>query len=87
MVKSVKIKDGKAEVEIEMDSIVYQAIKGLLLSEVDKKTMKSMGYEYSRHDNGEGFEIFLELGISHFIKNKTNLEIDLKKARSTILDD
>ncbi len=87
MVKSVKIKEGKAEVEIKMDSIVYQTIKSLLLSEVDKKSMESMGYEYTHCDNGEGFEIFLELGIAHFIKNKTTLETDLKKAKSTILDD
>jgi len=58
-----------------------------MLSEVDREIMEDMGYEYGNEVIGEGFAIFLELGIAQFIKNKTTLREDLEKAKLTILDE
>ena len=65
---------GKAEVEITMDSTVYETAKGLLLLEDLRTVLELLGYPYENYVTGEGFEIFLELGIAHFIMNRTALE-------------
>ena len=87
MVKPVKInKYGNANVEITMDSLVYESASSLLLLEDLRDTMGILGYGYENHIIGEGFEIFLELGIAHIIKNRKTLKNDLEEAKLTILE-
>jgi hypothetical protein len=87
MAKSVNIdKNGRAKVEITIDDIVYQTARGLLRSEADKETIELLGYLEGDYATGDGFEIFMELGISYFINNKETLEKDLKRSKLAIFD-